>query len=353
MMSVAILSWDPMLLFCDLLISGGRRVGESWPVHGVWWHHQRPGDARQDHHCVEGRVHVHWEGKPWAMAVKHKCWKYSMFYSLSSQHVSLFSTILITVAMVVLIKYYIGKQFLDSFLIIGDFSLPLQARRLEKLGAHGGIVVDNVADTSSDTAAMFAMSGDGTDDINIPMVFLFSKEGKILLDALNVNDHGTVEVLLLEKAKTLSKYLMLPFTSSSSFVWGSYADSPRRFYSWIGTRPSISILGFHPLHFLLLLSYEAAMQILPDATASWLWWGWGLSCLRFQVGGGWGHSWKMCWAVCSLALHIQAADRAQPQWCMFRTYATIFSVWWPIVYLFYVNPPPPKKSPNLNYQGTN
>lgn len=85
----------------------------------------------------------------------------------------------------------------------GDCMFVEKARNLQKLGAHGGIVVDNVADTSSDTAAMFAMSGDGTDDVNIPMVFLFSKEGKLLVEA--IQEHGTVEVLLLDKAKTLSE----------------------------------------------------------------------------------------------------------------------------------------------------
>nr|XP_054769385.1 ER degradation-enhancing alpha-mannosidase-like protein 3 [Lytechinus pictus] len=89
--------------------------------------------------------------------------------------------------------------------------IAIQARNLQKFGAHGGIVIDNVADTSSDTSSMFAMSGDGTDDVNIPMVFLFSKEGKLLLDA--IQEHGVVEVLLLDKAKTLSEL---------NEIWGHY-----------------------------------------------------------------------------------------------------------------------------------
>ncbi|XP_003727929.2 ER degradation-enhancing alpha-mannosidase-like protein 3 [Strongylocentrotus purpuratus] len=85
----------------------------------------------------------------------------------------------------------------------GECMFVDKARHLQKFGAHGGIVIDNVPDTSSDTAAMFAMSGDGTDDVNIPMVFLFSKEGKLLLNA--IQEHGVVEVLLLDKAKTLNE----------------------------------------------------------------------------------------------------------------------------------------------------
>ncbi|XP_041480869.1 ER degradation-enhancing alpha-mannosidase-like protein 3 [Lytechinus variegatus] len=93
----------------------------------------------------------------------------------------------------------------------GECMFVDKARNLQKFGAHGGIVIDNVADTSSDTSSMFAMSGDGTDDVNIPMVFLFSKEGKLLLDA--IQEHGVVEVLLLDKAKTLSEL---------NEIWGHY-----------------------------------------------------------------------------------------------------------------------------------
>lgn len=45
------------------------------------------------------------------------------------------------------------------------------------------------------------MAGDGkdTDDIKIPMLFLFSKEGSIILDA--IREHEEVEVLLSDKAR--------------------------------------------------------------------------------------------------------------------------------------------------------
>jgi mannosidase alpha-like ER degradation enhancer 3 len=59
----------------------------------------------------------------------------------------------------------------------------VQARRLEKAGAIGGIIVDNIADSSSETWPLFAMSGDGKDDVNIPVVFLFTREARALIDA--------------------------------------------------------------------------------------------------------------------------------------------------------------------------
>lgn len=45
---------------------------------------------------------------------------------------------------------------------------------------------------------MFAMSGDGKQDVQIPMVFLFHKEGTELLEALERNPD--MEVVLTYKA---------------------------------------------------------------------------------------------------------------------------------------------------------
>lgn len=63
----------------------------------------------------------------------------------------------------------------------------LQARRLEALGAVGGIVLDNTPGTSAKSSPMFAMSGDGTDDVSIPLVFLFSADAEVLLNAVDKN----------------------------------------------------------------------------------------------------------------------------------------------------------------------
>ena len=77
----------------------------------------------------------------------------------------------------------------------------IQARKVEAAGAVGGIVVDNTEGSSSDTSQVFAMSGDGTNNVNIPMVFLFHKEGKILHDAVDERP-GVIKVMLLDKART-------------------------------------------------------------------------------------------------------------------------------------------------------
>ncbi|XP_018408472.1 PREDICTED: ER degradation-enhancing alpha-mannosidase-like protein 3 isoform X3 [Nanorana parkeri] len=83
----------------------------------------------------------------------------------------------------------------------GQCMFAEKARNVQKSGAIGGIVIDDNDGSSSDTAPLFQMAGDGknTDDITIPMLFLFSKEGNIILDA--IREYQEVEVLLSDKAK--------------------------------------------------------------------------------------------------------------------------------------------------------
>lgn len=84
---------------------------------------------------------------------------------------------------------------------------------------------DDNEGSSSDTAPLFQMAGDGrsTDDITMPLLFLFHKEGNILLEALK--EYREVEVLLSDKARdrggTLSRcFLSLKvIISVSSSVW--------------------------------------------------------------------------------------------------------------------------------------
>uniref|UniRef100_A0A674IHQ0 alpha-1,2-Mannosidase n=2 Tax=Terrapene triunguis TaxID=2587831 RepID=A0A674IHQ0_9SAUR len=83
----------------------------------------------------------------------------------------------------------------------GQCMFAEKARNIQKAGAIGGIVIDDNEGSSSDTAPLFQMAGDGknTDDIKIPMLFLFNKEGNIILDA--IREYESVEVLLSDKAK--------------------------------------------------------------------------------------------------------------------------------------------------------
>lgn len=57
-----------------------------------------------------------------------------------------------------------------------------KARKAERYGAVGLIIIDNVNESSYYTSPLFAMSGDGTQNVKLPSIFLFGKEGKYLID---------------------------------------------------------------------------------------------------------------------------------------------------------------------------
>ncbi|XP_023699526.1 ER degradation-enhancing alpha-mannosidase-like protein 3 isoform X1 [Paramormyrops kingsleyae] len=83
----------------------------------------------------------------------------------------------------------------------GQCMFAEKARHIQKAGAIGGIVIDDNEGSSSDTAPLFQMAGDGrsTDDITLPLLFLFHKEGNILQEALQ--EYKELEVLLSDKAR--------------------------------------------------------------------------------------------------------------------------------------------------------
>ncbi|KAL1253205.1 hypothetical protein QQF64_017898 [Cirrhinus molitorella] len=87
----------------------------------------------------------------------------------------------------------------------GDCMFAGKARRLQEAGATGVIFIDHREGSSSAETPLFQMVGDGepTDDITVPLVFLFSKEGATLTTALQ--EHHNVDVLLLPKERQLGK----------------------------------------------------------------------------------------------------------------------------------------------------
>jgi ER degradation enhancer, mannosidase alpha-like 3 len=56
-----------------------------------------------------------------------------------------------------------------------------KARLVERAGAAGLIIVDNSDETTHTNSALFSMSGDGVNDVSIPSMFLFGKEGNRLI----------------------------------------------------------------------------------------------------------------------------------------------------------------------------
>lgn len=69
----------------------------------------------------------------------------------------------------------------------GDCTFVDKARKAQAAGAAAVIVTDNVLNTAANDQPMFAMSGDGNDDVTIPVVFLFTEEAKTLKTAIESN----------------------------------------------------------------------------------------------------------------------------------------------------------------------
>ncbi|CAM5163436.1 unnamed protein product [Eretmochelys imbricata] len=96
----------------------------------------------------------------------------------------------------------------------GECMFAAKARNLQKAGALGVIFIDNAEGSCSEKMVLFQMVGDGsTSDIVIPLVFLFQKEGQVLLDALA--QHCNVDVLLATKPMFLGEEKTAqPFSAS-------------------------------------------------------------------------------------------------------------------------------------------
>ncbi|XP_014393539.1 PREDICTED: ER degradation-enhancing alpha-mannosidase-like protein 3 isoform X3 [Myotis brandtii] len=135
-----------------------------------------------------------------------------------------------------------------ALLLRGQCMFAEKARNIQNAGAIGGIVIDDNEGSSSDTAPLFQMAGDGkdTDDIKIPMLFLFSKEGSIILDA--IQEYEEVEVLLSDKAKDRAAILKDPETENESQNQSAEQTTPgsQEVDLVDGASPEDSPLNSHP-----------------------------------------------------------------------------------------------------------
>lgn len=65
----------------------------------------------------------------------------------------------------------------------GDCTFVHKARKLQHAGAVGGIIIDQAQAPSGEQQGFFLMSGDGINDVTIPVVFLFWNPAQSLLEA--------------------------------------------------------------------------------------------------------------------------------------------------------------------------
>lgn len=85
--------------------------------------------------------------------------------------------------------------------IRGQCTFAQKVRHIQEAGGTLAIILDNVKDSSHETTALFAMSGDGKDDIEIPAVFLFTLEGEYLKQAIAENPNVVVTIGELKSIK--------------------------------------------------------------------------------------------------------------------------------------------------------
>ena len=83
----------------------------------------------------------------------------------------------------------------------GQCTFAQKVRNMQAAGVSLAIILDNIPDSTHESTALFAMSGDGKDDILIPAVFLFSQEGRFLTDAFLAKPELAVTVGELKAMK--------------------------------------------------------------------------------------------------------------------------------------------------------
>lgn len=77
----------------------------------------------------------------------------------------------------------------------GECMFINKVRKAQQLGAIGVIILDNAPDSSALTLPQFEMLGDdGQNDVKIPVVLLYTKEGRLLLDALEIDPNLIVHI---------------------------------------------------------------------------------------------------------------------------------------------------------------
>ncbi|KOB66969.1 alpha-1,2-Mannosidase [Operophtera brumata] len=96
-----------------------------------------------------------------------------------------------------------GEQVKGKFGIAerGKCTFAQKVRNMQAAGVELAIVLDNIEDSSHENTAIFAMSGDGKDDITIPAVFLFSRESAYLFEQWKSSDELTVIIGELNSMK--------------------------------------------------------------------------------------------------------------------------------------------------------
>lgn len=83
----------------------------------------------------------------------------------------------------------------------GDCTFVSKARVVQSAGVLALIVCDNTPGSSGEFQPMFAMSGDGVNDVHIPVVFMFSQEFNKLSAAMHSKPEIQVRIMQMIEFK--------------------------------------------------------------------------------------------------------------------------------------------------------
>lgn len=83
----------------------------------------------------------------------------------------------------------------------GECTFAQKARNMKDAGMQLAIITDNVPGTSHETSPLFAMSGDGINDIDMPAVFLFHEDAELMLEAYQADSKQVIYIGELESMK--------------------------------------------------------------------------------------------------------------------------------------------------------
>ncbi len=80
-----------------------------------------------------------------------------------------------------------GNELFNHIAMIkrGSCTFTEKVRNAEKHGAIGVLIRDNIENTAFTDLSLFAMSGDGNNDISIPAAFMFANEAQVLTEAFS------------------------------------------------------------------------------------------------------------------------------------------------------------------------
>ncbi|XP_017471180.1 PREDICTED: ER degradation-enhancing alpha-mannosidase-like protein 3, partial [Rhagoletis zephyria] len=136
----------------------------------------------------------------------------------------------------------------------GDCTFVSKARLAQAAGALALIVCDNVAGSSGETQPMFAMSGDGINDVSIPVVFMYSQEFNKLANIIQRKPKMSVRIMQMiefkrwqlakDSTRILTKKKYHTSVGTKTYVnYKTISSAEQKTQSKDGVSPNVNVKG--------------------------------------------------------------------------------------------------------------